>query len=222
MLDFRILIFLSLLTKVGGFPLLDWLIEFLRRLYYVESWLFFSLKKFIPFYIMDQYVKKTFFIIFLFFFFNLIFRFKGVFKSKNFFELISWSSVGGLSFFILNLTYWNFIFVWEIILIIYSFLLYYLFYTIFKKNENKFFFILFLFGLPPFSMFLFKIRILLRFLSLFSIFWNYIFIFIFWGFRLRYFIIFLKESKNYIFFTFSLKKIILVTFIFFFIFINYI
>lgn len=89
-------------------------------------------------------------------------------------------------------------------LLVYRFIFYFIIYLgnsfIFLSPEDKsysnvlFLLIILLFGVPPFSMFLFKVTFFIGVISRFSLLWVIFFLFVFFFLGVRYFIFFLNFS----------------------------
>ena len=195
--DYSLLALLSILVKLGRFPMLEWVIKFITTLGWFEGWLFFSLNKFIPFYILSEFIKIKIFWVLVYFIIKLYFRINGSINSFSFVKLISWSSIGRTRFFVLLLTFVSRVFSWETLFLIYTFILLVLFNNSSKLRRNDYILTLILFGIPPFSMFLFKVNLLVEFFVKYGLLWNYFFILFIGIFGIIYFYIYLKESYKF-------------------------
>ncbi len=88
-----------------------------------KVWLFFTLNKIIPFYLISEFLNVSFFILIKYFFLNLFFRVQKAFNSNSVLNLISWSSIGRTSFFLLIIVIKKNFFLWKILMIFYSIIL---------------------------------------------------------------------------------------------------
>lgn len=195
--DFGIVCLIFILGKIGSFPMLDWVIFFIKENKFLVNWCFFSIKKFIPFYIIREFLKISVYFLFIIFFFNFFFRIIGALSSFSFLNLISWSSVGGNSFFLLLLVLGKKLFFWEFLLVLYRIILYIIFSNSEKFSFSMFVLVCLIFGFPPISMFVFKGVLILGLFGLFNIFFQLIFFLFFLFFGLRYFIFFYRESNSF-------------------------
>jgi hypothetical protein len=177
--------------------MLDWVIFFIKEKKFLVNWCFFSINKFIPFYIIREFLKISVYFLFIIFFFNFFFRVIGALSSFSFLNLISWSSVGGNSFFLLLLVLGKKLFFWEFLLVLYRLILYIIFSNSEKFSFSMFVLVCLIFGFPPISMFVFKGVLILGLFGLFNIFFQSIFILFFLLFGLRYFIFFYRESNSF-------------------------
>lgn len=195
--DYTLLGVLSLFFKVGGFPVVDWIIVFVKGLKSFSVWLFFSINKVIPLYFFSEFFKINYFVFLVYFLFKLIYRLKGSLSSSNIFRLICWSSVGGTSFFILLVALKNSVLLWEWLLIIYRIVLFKVFSFQQDPTKKEFLIIFILFGIPPFSMFLLKVRVIIRLLLAERVLLFFLIVFLLISFGSVYFVYYLFTRQNF-------------------------
>nr|YP_009391123.1 NADH dehydrogenase subunit 2 [Macrostomum lignano]ARW59245.1 NADH dehydrogenase subunit 2 [Macrostomum lignano]ATA64827.1 NADH dehydrogenase subunit 2 [Macrostomum lignano] len=193
--DIYFLSFLSLVGKMGSFPMMEWVINFVNNSSWEVSWYFFSVNKIIPVFFVFEYLNNNVFLVLAYFFFNTFISIQNAFLVNSFHSLISWSAIGGTGFFVFLVNFSSNFFLFLGLLFIYSLNLFVIFFNI--NNLNHYFWlIILLFGIPPFSMFVFKVSVFSVFINFYGIFLNYFFLFFFFFMGVSYFYFFFKESQN--------------------------
>lgn len=207
LLDLTFVSLLFLLSKMGRFPMIEWVIFFVKKKRLNKKWLFFSLKKIIPLYIIREFLNLSFFSVLIIFVLNFFLGVGGGFLAFSLLKLVSWSSIRRTSFFLLVGIVSSKIFFWLISLLLYRLLLFLVFNKLTKVNFSLFILICLLFGVPPFSMFIFKFFLIFCFLNIFSLFLKYFFILFFFFFGFAYFVFFIRERKKLFFGFFYIKSL---------------
>lgn len=145
---------------------------------------------------------------------NLVFSFQNAFQAQNILQIIGWSSIGSTRFFILLIEIKKNIFNVFLVFFIYSIILWVIFFNSSNIKKNTFLIMVILFGVPPISMFIFKVYFLMQFLIL-NILWYYLILLSFFLFGVSYFIFFIRERNNILFLNKNLNKIKIFIFLFF-------
>lgn len=196
--DFSLLGIIRVLGKVGVFPIMEWVILFLKNLKWFRGWLFFSVNKLIPFYLLSEFLNPGLKFLILFFFLKTFYSLCGAIRRVSFTGLIRWSSVGRTGFFLFLITFRDKVIQWERLLLLYSAILFTLFLRLSSLKLKEFLIRAILFGFPPVSLFLFKAYLFLIFVERFGLFWRYFFLSIITGFGVAYFLIYARERQNFI------------------------
>lgn len=204
---------MMLLVKMGSFPLNDWVVNFFCNVDFFSGIFFFSVKKVLPLLFLHDFLSLNFLFSLLIILFNWVICFINILRSVRLRELIGWSSIvrNGYFLFILKSNKKGLVF---FILLMYFFFLYLIYYFIKKFNFFNtpvssrivllFLSVVILFGVPPISMFLFKVSFFVSVIQFYSFFWKIFFLLVFFFLGVGYFIFFLNlriliQDYNFLF-----------------------
>ena len=203
-------IVLMLLVKMGRFPLKDWVVKFFARRRLGAGFLFFSVNKVIPLIFFHDFLSFKVIFIFLVMLGKWVVSFLGILNSSNFLQVLGWSSIvrNGYFIFILGFNKKGYAYLRLFIYrVIFGLILYFL--NRFNMGDKKkikrilFILIILLFGVPPISMFLFKIVLFVSIIDYFSLFWIVLFVTMFFFLGVGYFVFFLNYSAGFLNMEFS-------------------
>lgn len=195
LLDLSFLRVVGILAKMGSFPFKEWVVKFCSRVSPINSFLFFTLNKVLPLYMLREFLNFNLLFSLVILVANWVICFPNIMKSWQLIQVISWSSIVRNGYFLL-LASVDLSGVVLISLLVYSMILFLVFYSMKDSYyfKGRFFIIVLLFGVPPFSVFLFKVVFFVALMEFFSVFWVYFFSGIFFLLGVRYFSFFVKES----------------------------
>jgi hypothetical protein len=155
------------------------------------------LNKVIPLFMLREFIRFNVFFALGILIFNWVISFSHMLKSWQLIQLIGWSSITRKGYFLL-LARIDFSNVVLVSLGVYRVFLYFIFRRMKESYyfKGNFFIIVMLFGVPPLSIFLFKVSFFVVMMEFFSVFWVYLFSMIFFFLGIGYFSFFVKERFN--------------------------